>query len=112
MATAKTTLAPRKDVRPVFLWCLPALGGFVFFLFSFPIGRQIPFWPRLSIADLFTLWFLFITPVTTVIAIILLMKRRKAIHVLRFVRFFVWSAIVMSVFVNAFILVGMWAATY
>ena len=48
MATSKTTLTPRKDVRPVFLLCLPALGGFMLFLFSFPIDRQIPFWPRLK----------------------------------------------------------------
>ena len=112
MATAGTTLTPRKDVLPVFFWCLPALGGFVLFLFSFPIDRQIPFWPSLSIAELFTLWFLFITPVTTVVAIIVLIKRRKIIHLPRFFRFFAWSAIVTSVLLNAFVLVGMWAASY
>jgi hypothetical protein len=59
-------------------WCLPSLLGFLAFLFAFPIDRKIPFWPHLSIAEVFILWFLFITPITTVIAIITLLKSLPA----------------------------------
>jgi len=58
--------------------CLPSILGFLAFLFSFPIDRQIPFWPHATIVVIFVQWFLFITPVTTAIAIITLIKRRRA----------------------------------
>ena len=53
-----------------FLCCLPSLLGLLVFLLAFPIDRRIPHWFPLNLAEVFTLWFLFITPVTTVIAIV------------------------------------------
>src|SRR5438552_9160813 len=46
-------------------WCLPCLLGFLAFLFSFPLDRQISLWPYLSIAEIVVMWFGLITPVTT-----------------------------------------------
>lgn len=80
-----------KTARPVLVWCLPALGGFGAFLLSFPIDRQIPFWPRLSLVEMFALWFLFVTPVATAIAIVALTKRRTPVSIATFTRILAWT---------------------
>jgi hypothetical protein len=81
-------------------------------LLSFPIYRQIPFWPHLSLADIFALWFLFITPITTVIAIVMLIKRGHSERIAVLIRMLAWLVITFSVIANILILVGMWASTY
>ena len=48
--------------------------GFLAFLIAFPIDRRIPRWFPLNFAEIFTLWFLVVTPVTTVIAIVTIIK--------------------------------------
>jgi hypothetical protein len=88
-------------------WCLPSLLGFVAFLFSFPIDRQIPFWPHQSIAEIFVQWFLFVTPVTTAIAIITLIKRRRAIEMTLGIKLLSWTAVAVSLATNAIVLLGM-----
>jgi hypothetical protein len=112
VATPDGKMPDQKSAWPVFLWCLPALGGFVMFLLSFPIDRQILFWPRLSLAEMFTVWFLFVAPIATIIAAVALIRRRRSAHIATFTRVLAWTTIAVSVLVNAFILVGMWAATY
>gem|GEM_PF-5155415 len=102
----------QKTAWPIFMWCLPALCGFVMFLLSFPIYRQIPFWPRLSFAEIFTLWFLFVAPVTTIIAVVALIRRNRSAQITAFTGALAWTTIAISVLVNAFVLVGMWAANY
>jgi hypothetical protein len=93
-----------RSWRPLF-WCFPSLGGLALFLCSFPIDRQIPFWPHLQIAEIFAYWFVFIAPVTTVIATVLLVMRRRRIP--RLPKVVGWLAISMSVLANAFVLLGM-----
>jgi hypothetical protein len=94
------------------VWCLPALGGFGVFLLSFPINRRIPFWPHLSLAETFTLWFIFVVPITTIIATVVLIRARRSTHIAIFTRVSLWATIAVSFLVNAFVLVGMWALTY
>lgn len=86
-------------------WCLPALAAFAIFLFSFPIDRQVPFWPHLQIAEIFAMWFVFVTPATTVAAIVLLIMRRRRTTALP--KSVGWLAVTVSVLANAFILLGM-----
>jgi hypothetical protein len=93
-------------------WCLPALWGFLAFLFAFPIERRIPHWLPLTFAEIFTLWFLFVTPATTVVAIVSLIKRNRTERIPRLAAFFTWIAIAASLVVNALVLLGMWATTY
>jgi len=107
----QTPLRQDKAWLPLW-WCLPSLLGFVAFLFSFPIDRQIPFWPHLNLAEIFTLWFLFITPIATVIAIVLLIKRNRIGRTTRLIKLLLWAAIAASLLVNAFVLLGMWASTF
>jgi hypothetical protein len=97
---------------PVFAWCLPALLGFALFLGSFPIDRRIPFWPHLNLAELYAAWFFFITPFTTGVAIVALVKRRRRGRIPLFPQFLSWTAITLSLVVNLLVLVGMWASTY
>jgi hypothetical protein len=112
LAAPNGRVPDQKAAWPIFAWCLPALGGFVMFLLSFPIDRHIPFWPRLSFAEILTLWFLFVAPIATIIAVVALIRRRRSAHIATFTRVLAWTIIAVSVLVNAFVLVGMWAATY
>ena len=112
MAAAQERTPNQKAVWPVFVCCLPALGGFVLFLLSFPIDRVVPFWPHLNLAEIFTLWFLFVTPITTVIATVALIKHKRSEQIAAFSKILAWTTIAVCVLVNAFILVGMWASMY
>ena len=112
MASSEETPFRQSKVWTALVWCLPSLLGFTLFLLSFPIYRQITFWPHLSLADIFTLWFLFITPITTVIAIVMLIKRGRSGRIAIFIRMLAWLTITFSVLANVLILVGMWASTY
>jgi len=89
------------------LLCLPSILGFLTFLFSFPIDRQIRFWPHETIAEIFIQWFLFITPVTTAIAIIMLIKRRRAREMTLWVKLLSWTAVAVSLVINAIVVLGM-----
>jgi hypothetical protein len=91
-------------------WCVPCFVGFLTFLFAFPIDRHVSHWFPLNVAELFTLWFLFVTPVTTVIAIVTWLKRTRTGRTSPFVKLLVWTAIGASLALNGFVLLGMWAA--
>jgi hypothetical protein len=95
-----------------FWWCLPALLGFVAFLFAFPIDRRISNWFPFNFAEIFYVWFLFVTPVTTMLAIVGLVKRKRTGPMAPVATFLTWAAIGASLVVNALVLVGMWASTY
>lgn len=82
------------------------------FIFAFPIDRRIPYWFPLNIAELFALWFLFIAPVTTIIATVTLIKRKRTGPMEPLATFLSWIAIAASLVLNALILLGLWASTY
>ena len=88
------------------LWCLPCLLALVLFLFSFPIDRKIPFWPNLNLAELYSLWFLFVTPISTLVAFIVLLRRRW----MGGTSILAWFLVIASVVVNALVLLGLYAA--
>jgi hypothetical protein len=89
-------------------WCLPALLGFSAFLLAFPIDRRIPFWPHLSLAEFFGVWFLLVSPVATTVAILTFVKNRKLFPSLR--KWLLVAAVTMSVLLNLFVLLGLYAA--
>ena len=86
--------------------------GFVLFFFSFPIDRRIPFWPHLMIVDIFFQWFLFVTPLATVIAFVLFMRRRRSGRIDKFNRKLIWVTVTISLIVNALMLFAIWGAIY
>jgi len=112
VTNSEETLPRQGEIWSSLRWCLPALLGFLAFLFAFPIDRRIPHWFPLNFAEIFTLWFLFITPVTTVIAIITLIKRKRIGRMAPLAKLLTWTAIAVSLVANAFVLLGMWASTY
>lgn len=101
----------RNDVAVVFVLCCSSLVGFVLFLISFPIYRRIPFWPHLSIAELFLLWFLFVAPVTTAIAFVVFIRRKRFGSIVPVTKWLAWTAITLSVLADLFMLLGLWAPT-
>jgi hypothetical protein len=111
-STSQGSLAAIDRSKAVIAWCLPCLLFFVLFLFSFPIDRKIPFWPRLSLAECFFLWFLFVTPITTTVALIVSIKNRKLPRDGSLVYSLSWAAIIASFLMNLFILFALWAAFY
>ena len=88
------------------LWCLPCLLAFLLFFFSFPIDRKIPFWPHLNLAELYALWFLLVTPISTFVAVIVLARRRW----MGGSSILAWFLVIVSVVVNAVVLLGLYAA--
>jgi len=88
------------------VWCLPCLLAFALFFFSFPIDRKIPVWPHLNLAELYSLWFLFVTPITTLVAFIVLIRRRW----MGPSSILAWFLVIASFVVNALVLLGLYAA--
>lgn len=84
----------------------------MFFLFSFPIDRSIPFWPHWTIAEISFLWFIFVAPVATAIAFVVFLKRRRLARIALFRRTLVWTTLTVSLLVNGFMLLALWAAFY
>lgn len=95
---------------PVLVWCLPSLGGFAGFLASFPIDRQISFWPHLNLAEIFGSWFLFITPIACAVAIVKFIGQARRSHASRVSKSLLLVAITVSILVNLFVLFGLYAA--
>jgi len=93
-------------------WCLPSLLGFLAFSVAFPIDCYIPHWFPVNLAVLFTLWCLFVTPVSTVIAIATLLKRNRICRMSPFIKLLAWAAISGSIVLNALFLLAGWASTY
>jgi len=108
---SEETLVEGKNWYPL-RWCLPVLLGFLAFLFSFPIDRRIPHWFPLNLSEISALWFLFVTPVTTVIAIVTFVKHSRRVRMKTSTKLFMWATIAVSLILNAFVLLGLWAATY
>jgi hypothetical protein len=104
-ASAKAdSLAVKAWAAP--LWCLPCFLTFALFLFSFPIDRKIPVWPHLNLAELYSLWFLFVTPFTTLVAFIVLFRSRWMWPS----SILAWFLVIASFVVNALVLFGLYAA--
>ena len=99
-------VAPREtNLWPVFFCSLPCLLAFVSFLFSFPIDRPIPFWPHWEIAEIFAAWFVTVAPVSTLIAIVVLIKRGRGSA--RPPRVIASLTIAVSILANAVVVLGM-----
>jgi len=73
--------------------------------FVVPNLPPYPILAPLEIAEVFAAWFVTVTPVSTSIAIVVLIKRRRGSA--RPPRLIAWLAIAVSVLANAFVLVGM-----
>jgi hypothetical protein len=65
-----------------------------------------------NVAEIFLLWFLFVIPITTVIALVVFMKRSRFGGIAGSTKLFLWITLAASFLVNALVLLGMWGSTY
>jgi hypothetical protein len=89
-------------------WCLPALLGFAAFLSAFPIDSDIPFWSRLSFAEVLSGWFLLASPVAIAVAIFNFAKYKNLFAIPS--RWFLIATMSVAIFLNAFVLIGLYFA--
>ena len=106
--TSEEVVLPENKLSPILLCCSPSLLGCwpsLCSLFRFRLTVFIPFWPHLSLAEIYVYWFGLVTPVTTVIGIVILVKRRRSLPT--FPKVMAWQTITISVLANLFVLLGM-----
>ena len=89
---------------------MPALLGFAAFLVAFPIDRPLPFWPHLSLAEIFGIWFLFVTPAATTVAIVMFTKRTRLGQITSTPKWLLFAAMGLAILLNLFALLGLYAA--
>lgn len=70
-----------------------------------------PEWFPLNLAELFTLWFLLVTPVTTAFAVFALLKLKRSARPSSAVTLFSWTIVAISLFLNGYVLLALWAST-
>jgi len=105
-----TSVPDQGKAWQVLGWCLPALLGFAAFLVAFPIDRPIPFWPHLNLAEVFGIWFLFVTPAATSVAIVMFIKRTRLGRITSTAKWLLFAAMALAILLNLFVLLGLYAA--
>jgi hypothetical protein len=96
----------------VVIWSLPSLLSVLLFACMFPIGHELHTWPRTAIAEGSFYWFLTITPLTTIVAVVRIMRfsRRKQLQI--GLKALAWGLIGLSAMLNGVVLVGLATAFY
>jgi hypothetical protein len=100
----------RSKTLLICAWCLPTLLGIAAFLISFPIDRQVPFWPHLNIAEAFCAWFLLVTPAATTVGIVKLTRGSRLGQITTTAKWLLLTVITIAVLLNVFLLFGLYAA--
>lgn len=108
--TGPVTQSPVK-ARSVLGWNLFVLVSFSVFLVSFPIDREIPFWPHLNLAEIFALWFLFVTPIAVVMSFVKFVKYARSGRRRRLSKSLVLASTVLATLANLLVLFGLGAAS-
>jgi hypothetical protein len=102
------------EVNPlhVIVWSLPSLVSVLLFACVFPISRALYVWPHTAIAEGSFYWFLTITPLTTIVAVVRTMRlsRRQQLQV--GLKALAWGLIVLSIMLNGVVLIGLATAFY
>src|SRR5882757_8831719 len=96
----------------VIVWSLPSLLSVLLFTCTFPIGRQLMVWQHQTIAEIFFYWFLTISPITTIVAMIRVTRYSRRKQLQTRLQVIAWALIVLSVTLNGVVLVGLLTAFY
>jgi hypothetical protein len=97
---------------PVIVWSLPSLISVLLFACMFPIGRAFSAWPHTVIAEGSFYWFLTITPVTTIVAVVRVMRYTRRKQLQAGLQVLGWGLIVLSIMLNGVVLIRLAAAFY
>jgi len=105
-------LHPAVTPLNVIIWSLPSLLSVLLFACMFPVGHELYVWPHTAVAEAAFYWFLTITPLTTIVAVVRIMRfsRRKQLQV--GLKALGWGLIGLSVTLNGVVLIGLATAFY
>src|SRR5262245_22615701 len=96
----------------VIVWSLPSLLSVLLFAFMFPIGQTLYAWPHTTIAEVFFYWFLTITPLTTIVAVLRIVRYSRRKQLEAGLKALAWGLIGLSIMLNGVVLIGLAAAFY
>jgi magnesium-transporting ATPase (P-type) len=97
----------RSNTWRVFFWFLPFFLSFIVFLLSFPIDRRIPFWPHRYLFEVYVDWFLFVTPVVTIVGLVLFILKSRHGYYSRLQKWLFAITFLVTILLNPFILLGL-----
>src|ERR1044071_7136253 len=93
-------------------WILPSLISVLLFACMFPIGHKLYTWPHTAIAEGSFYWFLTITPLTTIVAVVRTMRFSRRRQLQAGLKALAWGLIVLSIMLNGVVLIGLVTAFY
>ena len=96
----------------VIVWSLPSLISVLLFACMFPIGHALYAWPHTAIAEGSFYWFLTITPLTTIVAVVRTMHFSRRRQLQTGLKALAWGLIVLSIMLNGVVLAGLATAFY
>jgi hypothetical protein len=96
----------------VIVWNLPSLLSVLLFACLFLISGTSAIWPHTVIAEGSFYWFLTITPVTIIVAIVRVMRYSRRQQLQLTLKVVGWGLIVLSTTLNGIVLVELLAAFY
>lgn len=97
---------------PVIVWSLPSLISVLLFACMFPIGHGVYAWPHTVIAEGSFYWFLTITPLTTIVAVVRVMRLSRRKQLQAGLKALGWGLIGLSIMLNGVVLIGLATAFY
>jgi hypothetical protein len=100
-------VSDRSKVWRNFIWFFPFFLSFIVFLLSFPIDRQIPFWPHLYLFEAYVDWFLFITPAVTIAGLVSFILQSRRDGSSRTQKWLIAIIFTVAILLNLFILLGL-----
>jgi len=110
--TPALRLAGWAPLRAVIWLCLPTWLGVGLFLLSFPLYRPIPVFRAATYAEVFFVWWILVDPLINLAAIVLMLSKRRRIGLTKGAKIGAIVTLAITVLVNAFFALGMWAAFY
>src|SRR5690348_792986 len=96
----------------VIIWSLPSLLSVLLFAFMFPIRHEFYAWPHTAVAEVFFYWFITITPLTTIVAVIRIMRYSRRKQLQAGLKALAWGLIGLSIMLNGVVLIGLATAFY
>ena len=94
----------------LFVWSLPSLVSVLLFACLFPLGRTFPIWRYTPIAEVAFYWFLTITPITIIVAMVRVLRFSRKKQLQHSLKITVWGLIVLTILLNGVVVIGLLTA--
>src|SRR5262249_7626035 len=96
----------------VIVWNLPSLISVLLFACLFPIGQTLYTWPHTAIAEGSFYWFLTITPLTTIVAVVRVMRLTPRNQLQVGLKALGWGMIGLSIMLNGVVIIRLATSFY